>query len=74
MSGFQPRLSEPGFTGFPDFQDKTLVHQSAIQRTNINLQIGTLESQTHNPENPGSDTPLTFPRHHKQKPPIHNNT
>ncbi len=51
MSGFQPRSSEPGFTGFPDFQDKTLVHQSAIQRTNINLQIGTLESQTHNPEN-----------------------
>ncbi len=49
--GLDSYLSEPGFSGFLDFRDKSLKHQSAIQIINVKLRIGTLKNQTHNPEN-----------------------
>ncbi len=48
-------LSEPGFSGFLDFQDWGLVYRMFFANKKHQFLIGSLESQTHNPMNSGSD-------------------
>ena len=44
-------MSEPGFAGLSDLQDKNLVLQCSFSTNKPYLLIATLMIQTHNPEN-----------------------
>ncbi len=48
-------LSEPGFAGLVDFQDWGLVYRMFFASKKHQFLIGSLERQTHNPMNSGSD-------------------
>ena len=46
------QLSEPGFAGLQDYQDKKRGLYTPFQKTNLYLFKRTLEGKTPNPENP----------------------